>query len=185
MHTNQTSCYCCADFAFFKRVGRRGISLHSFVEVPPEPCSAIIPSSIGVFLCQQQFFPLGICMSNRASHRISPSSTSSHDPSTSRAALSVSNADTYKNKMDVTSVMCLTYQNACSTPATMMFQSFEKIQYVSVGVSGEYIQLNNLTHFSRSTLYIRQFGPRLEQSWFGALLYCSNNSKDEKGSVQV
>ena len=126
MHTNQTSCYCCADFAFFKRVGRRGISLHSFVEVPPEPCSAIIPSSIGVFLCQQQFFPLGICMSNRASHRISPSSTSSHDPSTSRAALSVSNADTYKNKMDVTSVMCLTYQTLVPHQQPCCFKVLKK-----------------------------------------------------------
>ena len=53
--------------------------LHAFVEVPPELCSTNFPGRIGVFLRQQQFVPLDLWTSSLATHRISSSSTNTHD----------------------------------------------------------------------------------------------------------
>ena len=51
---------------FLRRSQNHG--LHSFVEVPPELRSTNFPGRIGVFLRLQQFVPLDLCTSSRATN---------------------------------------------------------------------------------------------------------------------
>ena len=74
---NTVRLLCRRDFLHGRRSQNHG--LHSFVEVPPELRSTIIPGRTGVFLRQQQFIPLDLWTSSRATHRILSSSTSAHD----------------------------------------------------------------------------------------------------------
>lgn len=64
---NTVRLLCRRDFLYGGRSQYHG--LRSFVEVPPELCSTIIPGRIGVFLRQQQFVLFDLCTSSHATHR--------------------------------------------------------------------------------------------------------------------